>query len=51
MKVITTEEIKVLRDKSGVSVMQCKKRWKRPMETYKSPCFAPQKSADIASKS
>lgn len=51
MKAITTDEIKALRDKSGVSVMQCKKALEEADgDMQKALVLLRKKSADIASK-
>lgn len=51
MKTITTEEIKALRDSTGVSVMQCKKALEEAGgDVEKAIVLLRKKSADIASK-
>lgn len=51
MKIITTEEIKALRDSTGVSVMQCKKALEEAGgDVEKAIVLLRKKSADIASK-
>lgn len=50
-KVITTEQIKELRDKTGVSVMQCKKALEEALgDMDKSLIILRKKGSDIASK-